>query len=146
MTDSAAPPGRLDMSPMKPEGAVMTPFMRGDLATGTNYQAQYAGEVAMAGTGEIEKDILQDLERQGPCSIEEMVAHLPGYTWNQVFNAVDRLSRNAKVMLQHPSRFGYQVSLAQAYRPSAPVAGATGGHRSAGRFDRAHTGVRGTES
>jgi uncharacterized protein (DUF433 family) len=124
----------------------MTPFMRGDLATGTNYQAQCAGEVAMAGTGEIEKDILQDLERQGPCSIEEMVAHLPGYTWNQVFNAVDRLSRNAKVTLQHPSRFGYQVSLAQVYRPSAPVTGATGGHRSAGRFDRAHTGVKGTES
>lgn len=100
----------------------------------------------MAGTGEVEKDILQDLERRGPCSIEEMVSHLAGYTWNQVFNAVDRLSRNAKITLQHPSRFGYQVSLAQVYRPNAPVTGATGRHRSAGRFDRAQTGVRGTES
>lgn len=69
----------------------------------------------MTSTGEVERDILQDLERRGSCSIEEMVTHLSGYTWNQVFSAVDRLSRNAQVTLQHPSRFGYQISLAHAH-------------------------------
>jgi hypothetical protein len=100
-----------------------------------------AGEATMANTGEVEHDILQDLERRGPCSIEEMVAHLPGYTWNQVFSAVDRLSRNAKVRLQRPSRFGYHISLAQVHRPNASAADATGGHRLAGRFDHARTSV-----
>jgi hypothetical protein len=120
----------------------MTSFMRGNVGNGTNYQAQCAEEAAMAITGDVEKDILRDLARRGPCSIEEMVTHLPGYTWNQVFSAVDRLSRTAKVTLQHPSRFGYHISLAQVHRPSAPVISATGGHFPAHRVDRAHTGVR----
>ena len=100
----------------------------------------------MASTGEVEKDILQDLERRGPCSFEEIVTHLPAYTWNQVFSAVDRLSRNAKVTLQHPSRFGHQIALAKAHRPSAPVTSTTSGQRSADRVDRAHATVRGTAS
>ena len=133
------------MTPMKPEAAVITPFMHGDFVPDTNYQAQCAGEVTVTSTGEVEKNILQDLERLGPCSIEEMVTHLQGYTWNQVFSAVDRLSRNAKVMLQHPSRFGYHISLAQVPRPSAPVTEAAGSHHLAGRFDQVRTTVRGTE-
>ena len=76
----------------------------------------------MAGTGEVEQDILRDLERRGPCSIEEMVTHLSGYTWNQIFNAVDRLSRSEKVLLRRPSRSVYHISLAQLHRPSVPVA------------------------
>lgn len=77
----------------------------------------------MAGTGEVEKAILGDLARRGPCSIEEMVTHLPGYTWNQVFSAVDRLSRESKVRLQHPSRFGYHISLVQDHRPNVCATG-----------------------
>lgn len=93
----------------------------------------------MASSGEVEHDILQDLERRGPCSIEEMVTHLSGYTWNQVFSAVDRLSRCAKVTLQHPSRFGYQISLAQIRHPETPITDVTGRHRLAGRFEHAST-------
>jgi hypothetical protein len=89
----------------------------------------------MACTGEVEKDILEDLEGKGPCSIDEMLAHLPGYTWNQVFSAVDRLSRNAQVTLQHHSRFGFHISLAQVSRPVAPETNTATPHRSPGRFD-----------
>jgi hypothetical protein len=123
----------------------MTPFMRGDLATGTNHRAQCAGEATMTCTGEVEKDILQNLERRGPCSIEEMVTHLPGSTWNQVFSAVDRLSRNAIVTLRHHSRFGYQISLVQVHQPSAAVVDATGDRRPSGRIHHAGVAVRGTE-
>ena len=70
----------------------------------------------MGSTGEVERDILQDLERRGPCSTEEMVTHLHGYTWNQVFSAIDRLSRTARVTLQHPTRYGYQIALAPGHR------------------------------
>lgn len=81
---------------------------------------------------EIEKNVLQDLEQRGPCSIEEMVKRLPGYTWNQVFAAVDRLSRDAKVALRHPSPFEYQISIAQAGKASPAIAVATVGGRLGG--------------
>lgn len=81
----------------------------------------------MANIAEVEKDILRDLETLGPCSIEDMVDHLPGYSWNQVFSAVDRLSRNSKITLRHPSRFGYRISLADGHRPSAHVDDSSGG-------------------
>jgi hypothetical protein len=89
----------------------------------------------MAGTGEVEKAILGDLARRGPCSIEEMVTHLPGYTWNQVFSAVDRLSRDGKVTLQHPSRFGYHISLGQDHRPNVCTTGDVA-HSTAGALNR----------
>ena len=123
----------------------MTAFMRGDFMTDTNHRSQCTGEATMATTGEVEQHILQDLERRGPCSIEEMVTHLSGYTWNQVFSVVDRLNRNAKVMLQHPSRFGCHISLAQVPRLSAPVTGTAGNHHLAGRFDQVRTTVKGAK-
>lgn len=124
----------------------MTPFMHENVATGTTYQAQRAGEATMARTGEVEKDILRDLERRGPCSIEEMVTHLPGYTWNQVFSAVDRLSRNAEVTLQHPSLFEYRIALPPRGGAGASGTDATGGARLAGRFNHVSTVVRRSES
>lgn len=89
----------------------------------------------MAGTGEVEKAILGDLARRGPCSIEEMVTHLPGYTWNQVFSAVDRLSRESKVMLQRPSRFGYHISLGQDHRSNA-CASSDAAHSNVSTFEQ----------
>ena len=68
----------------------------------------------MASLGEVERDILRDLALRGPCSIEEVVAHLSGYTWNQIFCAVDRLSRTAQVSLRHPSSSVYHISLTSA--------------------------------
>lgn len=68
----------------------------------------------MVHTGNVEADILLNLERHGSCSIEDMLSHLPGYTWNQVFGAVDRLTRCARVSLRRPSRFGYELSLVRA--------------------------------
>ncbi len=86
----------------------------------------------MACVREIEKNVLQNLEQRGPCSIEEMVKRLPGYTWNQVFTAVDRLSRDARVTLQHPSPFEYQISIAQVGRASPAIAVETVGERLGG--------------
>lgn len=66
----------------------------------------------MAQTAQIESKILRELRLCGPCDIEELVRRLPRYSWNQVFTTVDRLSRQAKLTLRHPTRFEYVVSIA----------------------------------
>jgi hypothetical protein len=59
---------------------------------------------------EVETAIVQHLEKQRSCTIEELVQSLSHFTFNQVFFTIDRLSREGKVSLQHPTRFAYLVS------------------------------------
>ncbi len=60
---------------------------------------------------EIDQAIIQELKTFGVCQVEDVVERLTGFTWNQVFAAIDRLSRNGTVVLQHPGRFGYEISM-----------------------------------
>jgi hypothetical protein len=60
----------------------------------------------------IESAIHQQLVRAGTCSLDELAALLPGYSWAQVFAAVDRLTREGTVALKHPAPFRYILSLA----------------------------------
>ncbi len=64
----------------------------------------------MALRGRIASMILQNLERFGPCTPDELVQRLPTYTWNQVFAAVDQLCRDGRLTLRRPSRFQYLIS------------------------------------
>lgn len=61
---------------------------------------------------EVETVIVQHLEKQESCTIEELVHSLPRFTFNQVFFTIDRLSREGKVSLRRPTRFTYLVSAA----------------------------------
>jgi hypothetical protein len=60
---------------------------------------------------EIDQAILHDLTTHGTCQVEDMVERLAGFTWNQVFSAIDRLSRDGTLALQRPARFGYEISI-----------------------------------
>lgn len=60
----------------------------------------------------IESAIHQQLARAGTCSLDELAALLPSYSWAQVFAAVDRLTREGTVALKHPAPFRYLLSLA----------------------------------
>jgi hypothetical protein len=60
---------------------------------------------------EVETAIVQHLEKQGSCTIEELSHSLSHFTFNQVFFTIDRLSREGKVSLRHPTRFAYLVSV-----------------------------------
>ena len=71
---------------------------------------------------DVESAIIEELDRRGPRTLDELLQALPGYTWNQVFAAVDRMSRKARVRLQRPTRFEYQVSVAS-HSGSNPVHG-----------------------
>ena len=66
----------------------------------------------MAQAYSLESAIHQQLARVGTCSLDELVSLLPGYSWAQVFSAVDRLTREGTVSLQHPAPFHYLLSLA----------------------------------
>ena len=64
----------------------------------------------MAHTGEIDIVIIMNLNQQGACPLEELIRRLPRYGWNQVFSAVDRLSRNGQLELTRLAPFDYLVS------------------------------------
>jgi hypothetical protein len=59
----------------------------------------------------IEHQIARALERNGACSLDELVDALPDFSWNQVFAAVDSMSRDERLRLVHQHRFGIQISL-----------------------------------
>ena len=66
----------------------------------------------MAQVFSVESAIHQQLTLVGTCSLDELAALLPGYSWAQVFAAVDRLTREGTVALKHPAPFRYLLSLA----------------------------------
>ncbi len=61
---------------------------------------------------EVETAILRYLAEQGSCTSEELFRSLSHFTLNQVFFAIDRLSRDGRVSLRHPTRCDYLVSAA----------------------------------
>lgn len=60
---------------------------------------------------DIDQAIVHDLTAHGTCQVDDMVERLAGFTWNQVFSAIDRLSRDGTLALQRPARFGYEISI-----------------------------------
>jgi len=65
----------------------------------------------MLQTDDLESAIRQELARVGACTLEELNERLPYSSWNQVFSAVDRLSRAGTVTLQRPDASDYILSL-----------------------------------
>ena len=61
---------------------------------------------------EVETAILRHLDEQNACTIEELFLALSRFTFNQIFSAIDRLSRDGRVILRHPTPFTYLVTAA----------------------------------
>lgn len=61
---------------------------------------------------DIEGLITRELTRRGTCTLELLAQRLQTCTWNQVFMAVDILSRRGAIILRPLPRFQYMVSLA----------------------------------
>lgn len=58
-------------------------------------------------------DVLQEVERRSPCTLDELALALPHYSWNRVFAAVDSLAREGSLTIQRASRCQYVISLAK---------------------------------
>jgi hypothetical protein len=64
---------------------------------------------------EIESVIVRGLEQQGPCTMDDLLRRHAGYSWTQVFSAVDRLSRRGYLRLQYHGSCRYTVSVAPGF-------------------------------
>jgi hypothetical protein len=69
----------------------------------------------MAYARQAETAVLRHLDKQGRVTLEELIRALGRFTFNQVFCAVDRLSREGSIVLQRQTRFDYIL----ARRPSS---------------------------
>ena len=59
----------------------------------------------------IEEAILDKL-RSGPCCFDDVVTHLPNFSWGEIFVAVDCMSRDGRVFLRQLGFSTYEISLA----------------------------------
>ncbi len=58
----------------------------------------------------IEEAIMEQL-RSGPCCLDDIVTHLPNFSWGEIFVAVDCMSRDGRVLLRQLGYSTYQISL-----------------------------------
>lgn len=57
-------------------------------------------------TESLEQAILRHLNEQDVIGLDTLVVLLPGYSWNQIFQAVDRLARTSGITLRrHRSEY-----------------------------------------
>jgi hypothetical protein len=59
----------------------------------------------------IESAIRLLLTQEGPCTLESLLIRLSQFSWSEIFSAVDQLSREGRLVLRRPDRFGYEVSM-----------------------------------
>jgi hypothetical protein len=55
--------------------------------------------------------VLHRLEAVGTCLFDDLVEALGQYTWDEVFLAVDEMSRNGELILYYPGRSPLRVVL-----------------------------------
>jgi hypothetical protein len=59
----------------------------------------------------IEEAIVKKLRKGGPCCLDDIVTHLPNFSWGEIFVAVDCMSRDGRVLLRQLGYSTYQISL-----------------------------------
>ena len=60
--------------------------------------------------GSLENAIRRVLENTGSRSLDDLVQQFPNHAWSEIFAAVDRMSRDGRLMLSRFPRTGYRVS------------------------------------
>jgi hypothetical protein len=68
----------------------------------------------------IEAAIVETLQRSGPCCLDDVVMSLTNSRWGEVFAAVDRMSRDGRVLLRQRGSSAYQLTLKAKAYPSHP--------------------------
>jgi hypothetical protein len=59
----------------------------------------------------LEKAIVEKLQNGGPCCLDDVVTHLSSFSWGEIFMAVDRMSRDGRLLLHQRGYSTYQISL-----------------------------------
>jgi hypothetical protein len=93
------------------------------------------------------KQVMEIIRRSSQCDLEDVAFACPGLTWNQVFMAIDRLSREGAVNLRNSGPGRYTVSIEnseQNSRPSPSSLDREGERAGSERYFASHTGARPT--
>ena len=48
----------------------------------------------------IEAAIIELLRSSGPCCLDDVVTYLPNFSWGEVFGAVDRMSKDGRLLVR----------------------------------------------
>ena len=59
----------------------------------------------------VEDAIVETLRSSGPCCLDDVVTSLPSFSWGVVFGAVERMSRDGRLLLCQVGYSTYQISL-----------------------------------
>jgi hypothetical protein len=59
----------------------------------------------------LEETIRETLQKTGPCCLDDLVHTLPQFSWGEVFLAVDRMSRDGRLLLRRLGSSTYQINL-----------------------------------
>ena len=74
----------------------------------------------------IEEAIVERLQKGGPCCLDDVVLQLsPVYSWGEVFLAVDRMSRDGRLLLRQLGGPTYQIVLRSQFGHSNSVSSQT---------------------
>ena len=69
-----------------------------------------------------EDAVSEMLQRTGPCCLDDLVRHLPNLSWGEVFVAVDRMSRDGRLLIRRLGNSSYQIALpSQLASPRSPA-------------------------
>jgi hypothetical protein len=80
-----------------------------------------------------EKAVIEMLRRTGPCCLDDLVTYLPNLSWGEVFVAVDRMSRDGRLLIRRQlliRRVGYssyQITLPSQLASPPPFTISPGG-------------------
>jgi hypothetical protein len=58
-----------------------------------------------------EEVIIEMLRKTSPCCLDDLVTCLPNFSWGEVFVAVDRMSRDGRLLLRQLGYSSYQITL-----------------------------------
>jgi len=58
----------------------------------------------------VEEAIIELLRISGPCRLDDVVTYLPDLSWGEVFRALDRMSRDGRVVHRQLGYSTYQTT------------------------------------
>ena len=59
----------------------------------------------------VEEVVTEMLGKTGPCCLDDLVRSLPNLSWGEVFLAIDRMSRDGRLLLRQVGYSTYQITL-----------------------------------
>ena len=74
----------------------------------------------------VEEAMFEKLRRSGPCCPDDIVTYLPHLNWEEVFVAINRLSRDRRLLLRQIRYSTYQIARHLKFSQSNSTSGRNG--------------------